>query len=71
MIKKFISKFKDYLALRRSGKYLAYKIMSRNLIAVRALRDLNDSAEKLENIGRERFGSSYKCHRYKLIDFFI
>ena len=71
MIKKFISKFKDFLELRRSGHYLAYKMMSRDPAALRALRDLNESAEKLEKIGREKFGPSYKRNRYSLIDFFI
>jgi len=62
---------KDRRALKRSGNYLAYKMMSRDPTALRALRDLNESAEKLEKIGREKFGPSYKRQRYSLIDFFI
>ena len=70
-MKKLFSIFKDCQALKRSGNYLAYKMMSRDPAALRALRDLNESAEKLEKIGREKFGPSYKCNRYSLIDFFI
>ena len=70
-MKKLFSIFKDRQALKRSGNYLAYKLMSRDPAALRALRDLNESAEKLEKIGRERYGPSYKRHRYSLIDFFI
>jgi len=70
-MKKLISMLKDRRALKRSGNYLAYKMMSRDPTALRALRDLNESAEKLEKIGREKFGPSYKRQRYSLIDFFI
>ena len=70
-MKKLFSIFKDRQALKRSGNYLAYKLMSRDPAARRALRDLNESAEKLEKIGREKFGPSYKRQRYSLIDFFI
>ncbi len=70
-MKKLISMLKDRRALKRSGNYLAYKMMSRDPTALRALRDLNESAEKLEKIGREKFGPSYKRNRYSLIDFFI
>lgn len=70
-MKKLFSIFKDRQALKRSGNYLAYKLMSRDPAALRALRDLNESAEKLEKIGKEKFGPSYKRQRYSLIDFFI
>ena len=70
-MKKLISMLKDRRALKRSGNYLAYKMMSRDPTALRALRDLNESAEKLEKIGKEKFGPSYKRQRYSLIDFFI
>jgi hypothetical protein len=70
-MKKLISMLKDRRALKRSGNYLAYKMMSRDPTALRALRDLNESAEKLEKMGKEKFGPSYKRQRYSLIDFFI
>ena len=70
-MKKLFSIFKDRRTLKRSGNHLAYKMMSRDPAALRALRDLNESAEKLEKIGKEKFGPSYKRQRYSLIDFFI
>ena len=70
-MKKLFSIFKDRQALKRSGNYLAYKLMSRDPAALSALRDLNEAAEELEKIGKEKFGPSYKRHRYSLIDFFI
>jgi len=70
-MKKLFSIFKDRQILKRSGNFLAYKLMSRDPAALRALRDLNESAEKLEKIGKEKFGPSYKRQRYSLIDFFI
>ena len=70
-MKKLFSIFKDRQALKRSGNYLAYKLMSRDPAALIALRDLNEAAEELEKIGKERYGPSYKRSRYYLIDFFI
>jgi len=70
-MKKLFSIFKDRQALKRSGNYLAYKLMSIDPAALIALRDLNEAAEELEKIGREKFGPSYKRQRYSLIDFFI
>ena len=38
---------------------------------VHALKDLNDGAERLEKIGKKKFGPQYRRNRYKLTDFFI
>ena len=70
-MRKLFSIFKDRQALKRSGNYLAYKLMSRDPAALSALRDLNEAAEELEKMGKEKFGPSYKRQRYSLIDFFI
>jgi len=61
----------DLFKLKKSGKLRALKRMSKDKNAQRALKDLNDAAEKLEKIGKKKFGSHYKANRYKLIDFFI
>ena len=49
-MKKLFSIFKDRQALKRSGNYLAYKLMSIDPAALIALRDLNEAAEELEKI---------------------
>ncbi len=61
----------DLLKLKKSGNFKALKRMTKDKNAIQALKDLNDAAEKLEKIGKKKYGSKYKANRYKLIDFFI
>ena len=66
-----ISINQDLFRLWLNGHLTAYRIMSRNQQSINALKALNDTSKELERLGRNRYGSEYKRHQYKLIDFFL
>ena len=70
-MKNIISIVRDFIELWWSGNLRALMLCSKNPFALESLRDLNDATEKLEKLGRKKFGPDYKLHRYRLIDFFI
>ena len=71
MMKKIVYKIDNFYEVLFSGNFIAYILTACNPLAINSLKDLNDSARELERLGRDRYGPSYKLHRYHLIDFFI
>ena len=70
-MKKIINRVHGFFVLLFSGQLIAFIMLALNPLSLRAMKDLNDSADELEKCGQERYNPNCKLHRYKLIDFFI
>ena len=70
-MKKIISRVRVFFALIFSRQLIAYIMVAVNPLSLRAMKDLNDSADELEKCGKEYWGPDYKVPRYNLMDFFV
>lgn len=70
-MKKIINRVHGFFALIFSGQLIAFIMLAVNPLSLRAMKDLNDSADELEKCGKEYWGPDYKVPRYNLIDFFV
>ena len=70
-MKIIINRVHGFFALLFSGQLIAFIMLAVNPLSLRAMKDLNDSADALEKCGKEYWGPDYKVPRYNLIDFFV
>ena len=70
-MKIIINRVRVFFALIFSGQLIAFIMLAVNPLSLRAMKDLNDSADDLEKCGKEYWGPDYKVPRYNLMDLFV